>query len=118
MFRLWKDYYYRTLGELQEPLIEHKICLDNRNVILRKDYNSKYFWYALRKSLENAFRFRNLMACIVDETKRLHKVSGAKSLQNQLDTIKRIQFPRYRAINLEDYCIFLSVIHMLQKSCQ
>ncbi|HDR6309114.1 TPA: AAA family ATPase [Bacillus cereus] len=144
----WKDYYYRTLEELQEPLIDHKICLENRNVITKKDYNSKSPWYALRKSLENAFRFRNPVACIVDEAQHLLKVSGAKSLQNQLDTIKSlanntkvphiligtyelkeffnlsaqlsrrtisIQFPRYRASNLEDYRTFLSIIHMLQK---
>lgn len=88
------------------------------------------------------------MACIVDEAQHLLKVSGAKSLQNQLDTIKSIanntkvphiligtyelkeffnlsaqlsrrtisiQFPRYRASNLEDYRTFLSIIHMLQK---
>ncbi|GMB78767.1 MULTISPECIES: ATP-binding protein [Bacillus cereus group] len=144
----WKDYYYRTLEELQEPLIDHKICLENRNVIMKKDYNSKSPWYALRRSLENAFRFRNPVACIVDEAQHLLKVSGAKSLQNQLDTIKSIanntkvphiligtyelkeffnlsaqlsrrtisiQFPRYRASNLEDYRNFLSIIHMLQK---
>ncbi|PES64111.1 ATPase [Bacillus cereus] len=144
----WKDYYYRTLEELQEPLIDHKICLENRNVIMKKDYNSKSPWYALRRSLENAFRFRNPVACIVDEAQHLLKVSGAKSLQNQLDTIKSlanntkvphiligtyelkeffnlsaqlsrrtisIQFPRYRASNLEDYRTFLSIIHMLQK---
>ncbi|MCX2828278.1 AAA family ATPase [Bacillus pseudomycoides] len=144
----WKDYYYRTLEELQEPLIDHKICLENRSVIMKKDYNSKSPWYALRRSLENAFRFRNPVACIVDEAQHLLKVSGAKSLQNQLDTIKSlanntkvphiligtyelkeffnlsaqlsrrtisIQFPRYRASNLEDYRTFLSVIHMLQK---
>lgn len=144
----WKDYYYRTLEELQEPLIDHKICLENRNVIMKKDYNSKSPWYALRRSLEKAFRFRNPVACIVDEAQHLLKVSGAKSLQNQLDTIKSIanntkvphiligtyelkeffnlsaqlsrrtisiQFPRYRASNLEDYRTFLSIIHMLQK---
>ncbi|AJG78556.1 AAA family ATPase [Bacillus thuringiensis] len=144
----WKDYYYRTLEELQEPLIDHKICLENRNVIMKKDYNSKSPWYALRRSLENAFRFRNPVACIVDEAQHLLKVSGAKSLQNQLDTIKSlanntkvphiligtyelkeffnlsaqlsrrtisIQFPRYRASDLEDYRTFLSIIHMLQK---
>ncbi|MCU5712633.1 AAA family ATPase [Bacillus thuringiensis] len=86
----WKDYYYRTLEELQEPLIDHKICLENRNVIMKKDYNSKSPWYALRRSLENAFRFRNPVACIVDEAQHLLKVSGAKSLQNQLDTIKSL----------------------------
>ncbi|WP_336820350.1 ATP-binding protein [Bacillus thuringiensis] len=144
----WKDYYYRTLEELQEPLIDHKICLENRNILMKKDYNSKSPWYALRRSLENAFRFRNPVACIVDEAQHLLKVSGAKSLQNQLDTIKSIanntkvphiligtyelkeffnlsaqlsrrtisiQFPRYRASNLEDYRTFLSIIHMLQK---
>ncbi|EJV52233.1 ATPase [Bacillus toyonensis] len=144
----WKDYYYRTLEELQEPLIDHKICLENRNIIMKKDYNSKSPWYALRRSLENAFRYRNPVACIVDEAQHLLKVSGAKSLQNQLDTIKSIanntkvphiligtyelkeffnlsaqlsrrtisiQFPRYRASNLEDYRTFLSIIHMLQK---
>ncbi|WP_305453642.1 ATP-binding protein [Bacillus mycoides] len=144
----WKDYYYRTLEELQEPLIDHKICLENGNVIMKKDYNSKSPWYALRRSLENAFRFRNPVACIVDEAQHLLKVSGAKNLQNQLDTIKSlanntkvphiligtyelkeffnlsaqlsrrtisIQFPRYRASNLEDYRTFLSIIHMLQK---
>ncbi|PEN96087.1 ATPase [Bacillus cereus] len=144
----WKDYYYRTLEELQEPLIDHKICLENRSAIMKKDYNSKSPWYALRRSLENAFRFRNPVACIVDEAQHLLKVSGAKSLQNQLDTIKSlanntkvphiligtyelkeffnlsaqlsrrtisIQFPRYRASNLEDYRTFLSIIHMLQK---
>ncbi|MCU5298392.1 ATP-binding protein [Bacillus paranthracis] len=144
----WKDYYYRTLEELQEPLIDHKICLENRNILMKKDYNSKSPWYALRRSLESAFRFRNPVACIVDEAQHLLKVSGAKSLQNQLDTIKSlanntkvphiligtyelkeffnlsaqlsrrtisIQFPRYRANNLEDYRTFLSIIHMLQK---
>lgn len=144
----WKDYYYRTLEELQEPLIDHKICLEDRNILMKKDYNSKSPWYALRRSLENAFRFRNPVACIVDEAQHLLKVSGAKSLQNQLDTIKSIanntkvphiligtyelkeffnlsaqlsrrtisiQFPRYRASNLEDYRTFLSIIHMLQK---
>ncbi|CDN38686.1 ATP-binding protein [Bacillus thuringiensis] len=144
----WKDYYYRTLEELQEPLIDHKICLENKNIIMKKDYNSKSPWYALRRSLENAFRFRNPVACIVDEAQHLLKVSGAKSLQNQLDTIKSlanntkvphiligtyelkeffnlsaqlsrrtisIQFPRYRASDLEDYRTFLSIIHMLQK---
>ncbi|WP_242247677.1 AAA family ATPase [Bacillus cereus group sp. BfR-BA-01523] len=89
----WKDYYYRTLEALQEPLINHKVIIENQtdNVQNSKiNYHSRSTWYALRGSLENAFKFRRPVACIVDEAQHLLKVSGSKSLQNQLDTIKSL----------------------------
>lgn len=91
----WKDYYKRALEALQEPLISCKINYDeiikNRqtNFQLKKINNSRTS-PELRKSLENAFFYRNTKVFMIDEAQHFAKMSSGRRLQDQLDTIKSL----------------------------
>ncbi|MFK9090107.1 ATP-binding protein [Bacillus salipaludis] len=86
----WKDLYKRMLKEIREPLIENKV---DKNQHGRKKKIPNYYPTTspeLRESLENAITHRKTKIVLLDEAQHLLKVSGAKSIIDQMDTIKSI----------------------------
>lgn len=86
----WKDYYIRALEALEEPLIDKKI-----NYL--KEDKPKYYSPsdprnspALRRSLENALKYRRPKTFLIDEAQHLTKLSSGRKLLDQLDVIKSI----------------------------
>ncbi|MCG7313421.1 AAA family ATPase [Priestia flexa] len=89
----WKDYYYRSLEELKEPLIDKKVNLLIKSEAKPKTvipYHSRNTAPELRRSLENALKYREPVALLIDEAQHLLKVANAKRLQDQLDSIKSL----------------------------
>jgi len=131
----WKDFYYRALIALQEPMIDNKI-----------NYSSTKL--KLRFALEQALRHRQTDAFYVDEAQNLGKVASGRKLRDQVDCIKSlanigksrfllsgtyellmlrnlsgqltrrsidIHFPRYRAEFDQDVRAFKSVVQTFQR---
>lgn len=80
-----KDFYIRSLQVLREPLIEYKILYeDEQDILIRKnDVNRE-----LRRSLENALKYRSPKAFLIDEAQHFTKVSSGTRLFNQMDLMK------------------------------
>ncbi|WP_436864770.1 ATP-binding protein [Bacillus fungorum] len=92
----WKDYYRRALEYLQEPLIDFKVNLDEPKLTEMEKKKRRFNYHdasstpELRRSLENALKYRRPVAFLIDEAQHLLKVSSAKRLQDQLDAIKSL----------------------------
>lgn len=89
----WKDFYYRVLSSLNEPLIDHKI--DFEKVIGKKDKkNISSFKHEttpeLRRSLENAFLYRKTKALLIDEAQHFFDVGTSVKMQKQFNSIKSL----------------------------
>lgn len=89
----WKDFYYRVLSSLNEPLIDYKIdvqkVLGNTN---KKKVNTQKAETApeLRRSLENAFLYRKTKALLIDEAQHFFDVGTAVKMQRQFNSIKSL----------------------------
>lgn len=90
----WKDFYKRSLEQLNEPLIDKKVdydkikCFNSYNPQFSHNYQGTS--PELRKSLENALLYRKPSAFIIDEAQHILKVANGRKLQSQLDTIKSL----------------------------
>ena len=93
----WKDFYYRVLSALNEPLIDYKIDV-NKN---KKDNDTENTVKTtstaavLRRSLENAFYYRNTQALLIDEAQHFFKINSNKygeseKNQTQFNSIKSL----------------------------
>ncbi|QFF99911.1 AAA family ATPase [Psychrobacillus glaciei] len=90
----WKDFYYRVLTSLNEPLIDYKIDIGKlkkeNNISLRYGSASE-----LRRSLESAVFYRKTKALLIDEAQHFFKINGEKrgdgeKNQKQFNSIKSI----------------------------
>lgn len=90
----WKDYFTRSLIALEEPLIDYKIDYGEHNiyrntagklVIAKSATASK-----LRRALENALRYRQPSAVLIDEAQHLQKMTSGRRLQDNMDLIKSL----------------------------
>lgn len=80
----WKDFYYRVLQSLNEPLIDYKKNVERFSD--DKKFRSTETAPALRRSIENAFEYRKTKALLIDEAQHfftIHSNSRGKSEQNQ-----------------------------------
>lgn len=93
----WKDFYYRVLSSLNEPLIDYKI--DVTNLGKQEKKNKSYFNARtapeLRRSIENAFFYRKTKALLIDEAQHFFKINFGKSgnsekNQRQFNSIKSL----------------------------
>ncbi|MBS2970530.1 AAA family ATPase [Metabacillus sp. KIGAM252] len=83
----WKDFYQRILIEFNEPLIGNKV--DQSNSYRGKISNYKPTTSPeLRKSLENAIRYRKTKVILLDEAQHLLKMGSGRRIQDQMDFIK------------------------------
>lgn len=93
----WKDFYYRVLTSLNEPLIDYKIDVSN----LKKSKKGSLKLHdsgtapELRRSIENAFFYRGTQALLIDEAQHFFKVNSekrgmAEKNQKQFNSIKSL----------------------------
>jgi hypothetical protein len=85
----WGDFYGRFLKAAGEPLIEHKSLgiVDGESHERRKKIGT---FTELRWSVEQCIRYRGTKIVILDEAQHLTKVTNARRLQDQMDTIKSL----------------------------
>ncbi|UUV23641.1 MULTISPECIES: TniB family NTP-binding protein [Lysinibacillus] len=89
----WKDFYYRVLTSLNEPLIDFKIDYEQ---ILGKKVKKKISPLKsettpeLRRSLENAFLYRETKALLIDEAQHFFDVGTSVKMQKQFNSIKSL----------------------------
>lgn len=89
----WKDFYYRVLSSLNEPLIDYKI--DIQKVLQKKDKKNLSPQKVgtapeLRRSLENAFLYRKTKALLIDEAQHFFDVGTSVKMQRQFNSIKSL----------------------------
>jgi energy-coupling factor transporter ATP-binding protein EcfA2 len=79
----WKDFYYRVLIGINEPLIDHKIDyqkLLNQSqkgkISIRKAETAP----ELRRSIEKAFYFRKTQALLIDEAQHFFKIQNGRNI--------------------------------------
>lgn len=90
----WKDYYYRALLALDEPLLRDKVNYGVRGLRRRKSgqlvIGSTVATAELRRALEQCLRYRRPTAFIVDEAQHLAKVAGGHRMLDQMDCLKSL----------------------------
>ncbi|MBD2106053.1 ATP-binding protein [Nodosilinea sp. FACHB-13] len=90
----WKDYHYRALVAMEEPLIDYKIDYSTQEVY--RDVNGKVKVRStastnrLRHAQENALQHRQPYAVILDEAQHIQKMSSGRRLQDNMDCLKSI----------------------------
>ncbi|USK74788.1 TniB family NTP-binding protein [Peribacillus frigoritolerans] len=90
----WKDFYIRILEATNEPLIHKKILYETNE---EKEGRKKVFANhnprtapELRRSVENAFYYRDPRVLIIDEAQHFTKMASGKRYTDQLDTLKSL----------------------------
>ncbi|OFD04478.1 hypothetical protein BTGOE7_44810 [Bacillus thuringiensis] len=90
----WKDFYIRILEEVNEPLIHKKVIYETPH---EKKLNNRKFANhnprtapELRRSVENAFYYRDPKIFIIDEAQHFTKMASGKRYTDQLDTLKSL----------------------------
>lgn len=89
----WKDFYYRVLSSLKEPLIDCKIDVHKnvRNKNKKKvDTQKAETAPELRRSIEKAFLNRKTKALLIDEAQHFFDVGTAVKMQRQFNSIKSL----------------------------
>ncbi|MBX7222826.1 MAG: AAA family ATPase [Blastocatellia bacterium] len=90
----WKDYYKRTLLALEEPLVDYKIDYGARKVSRdgegRLRIDQRIVSPDLRYALENALRYRQPAALLIDEAQHVTKIASGRKLQDQMDALKSL----------------------------
>lgn len=108
----WKDFYYRVLSGLNEPLINQKINIQKitkkQSFIQKitkkafgsdsakeasesiKTFDSPKTAPELRRSIENAFYYRKTKALLIDEAQHFFKIGTAQSMERQFNSIKSL----------------------------
>ncbi|RFB14963.1 ATP-binding protein [Bacillus sp. HNG] len=85
----WKDHFIRSLIAIKEPLIDHKIDI---NKLKNKDieFSDREVDRSLRRSLENALKYRKTLAFMIDEAQHMTYNGSAKTSNNQMNLIKSL----------------------------
>lgn len=86
----WKQFYTIVLQALDEPCVNHKVKLpsdDNDSELVKQSSRATH---NLRHATEQAIKFRNPVALLIDEAQHLAKMSSGRKLQDQLDSIKSL----------------------------
>ncbi|MCM3358647.1 TniB family NTP-binding protein [Psychrobacillus sp. MER TA 171] len=92
----WKDFYYRVLSSLNEPLIDYKIDI-NLLKTMKNSFTASIpsTAAAMRRSIENAFLYRKTMALLIDEAQHFFNINAEKrgdseKNQRQFNSIKSL----------------------------
>ena len=86
----WKHFYKIVLEALEEPCVNHKVELlpdDNDSEHVKQRLRATG---DLRQATEQAIKFRKPISLLIDEAQHLAKMSSARKLQDQLDSIKSL----------------------------
>lgn len=92
----WADFYTRALRSVSEPLIDYKINYH----ALTPVYNEKLQRHvnphprgdaaALQRAWEQAIKYRQMLAILIDEAQHFGKIAKGSTLFEQLDHIKSL----------------------------
>ena len=92
----WADFYTRALRSVSEPLIDYKINYH----ALTPVYNEKLQRHvnphprgdaaALQRAWEQAIKYRQMVAILIDEAQHFGKMTKGSTLSEQLDLIKSL----------------------------
>lgn len=97
----WKDHFKRLLETLEEPIVNHKLEIENWGA-QRPDHlggsesnlqligSEKPATRALRIAAERTLKRRRLVAILLDEAQHLGVTSSGRQLLNQLNIIKSL----------------------------
>lgn len=91
----WKDFYYRALSSLKEPLIDYKIEPNYLNDKEEKKNQRVSTAAALRRSLEKACINRHTKAILIDEAQHFFAINSKKrgdseKNQRQFNSLKSL----------------------------
>lgn len=91
----WKDFYYRVLTELQEPMLDNKVDIENTIIgkKAKENINPTNSGTApeLRRSIEKAFKNRETKAFLIDEAQHFFSIGGGSTaLETQFNSIKSL----------------------------
>jgi hypothetical protein len=90
----WKDFYFRVLTKLKEPMINDKIDIErNSKGEKKKPINPTDPGTApeLRRSIERAFDNRETKAFLIDEAQHFFSIGGGSTaLETQFNSIKSL----------------------------
>ena len=88
----WRDFYRRTLKELEQPFLPESanqapigVYRDRFGEIV---YNSHLQQHELRQAVEQSLRHRQPCALLIDEAQHIAKVASGRRLQDQVDCLK------------------------------
>ncbi len=84
----WKDFYYRVLSQLNEPLLDYKVDIEK---MTDKHYKKKAGTaQELRRSVENAFYHRKTKAFLIDEAQHFFNIGARSISEKQFNSIKSL----------------------------
>ncbi len=86
----WRDFYIRGLAALDEPLVGHKVDVDDPASRRAVTARTKVVTADLRRAFEQALRQRRPAALLIDEAQHLAKMRSGRRLQDQMDCIKSL----------------------------
>lgn len=90
----WKDFYVRTLEQLNEPLIERKVYPGQMAMFEAapgmKSIGESLSTDPLRRQIEKAFRHRKTRLWIIDEAHHILMCHDPKHLEFQFETLKSL----------------------------
>lgn len=90
----WKDFYRRSLIELEEPLIDYKIDYGEKGIRRNSEgeiiIESRVASPKLRESLEKCLKHRRPDIFVVDEAHHFGIMSSGQKLKNQLECLKSL----------------------------
>lgn len=90
---IWKDYYRRVLGAMDETLIDHKVAYGVRREAAgsgQKTFSYKSTANEHRQAYEQALRHRRPLAVCIDEAQHIAKGASGSSLLSQMDCLKSL----------------------------
>lgn len=90
----WRDHYYRTLIEFNEPMLDNKVtphwirfAQDSHG---QQIVRSRAPAIDLRTALESAIRHRRPAAVLIDEAQHLTRMSSGRRVADQMEVIKSL----------------------------
>ena len=90
----WKDFFTRSLIELEEPLIDYKIDYGEKGIRRNNEgeivIESRIAAHALHRSLEKCLKYRHPDVFLIDEAHHFGIMSSGQKLKNQLECLKSL----------------------------
>lgn len=92
----WADFYTRALKSVSEPLIDYKINYHalapvyNERLQRHVNPHTRGDAAALQRAWEQAIRYRQMVAILIDESQHFGKMTKGSTLSEQLDHIKSL----------------------------
>jgi Cdc6-like AAA superfamily ATPase len=92
----WADFYTRALRSVSEPLIDYKINYHaltpvyNERLLRHVNPHPRGDAAALQRAWEQAIKYRQMIAILIDEAQHFGKMAKGSTLSEQLDHIKSL----------------------------